>query len=300
MVTFTSNKGLGLPAVGGDTGAWGPPLNNNSSVLDASLGGSVTIPISSVAGALTLLASNYNNVFISFNGAITQNTVITLPAIGSFYVMQNITTGTSQFTVTLATTAAGSQQVGVPPYQAQDVFTDGSNVRFRGLPHIGTYWDYSGSSVPGWVAACTVPPWLNCDGTAFSSATYPYLATILGGTTLPDSRGRVRAPLNQTTSRLLSSNGVDGNTFLAGGGLQTTTLSSLHLPQMVDPGHTHVFAVGTGTTTGNFVTRADNNGNNPYTSSAAFTGITYGSSAQIGTPVVQPTYISGLTLIRAG
>jgi len=302
MVTFTTNKALGLPAVGGDTGVWGPPLNNNSSVLDASLGGVTTIPISTVSGALTLLASNYSNTFIVFTGAITQNTVITLPAVGSFYTVRNTTTNTSAFIVTLQTTAAGGRAIGVPPGQSQDVYTDGTNVHFQGLPHIGAYWDYAGSSVPAWVAACTVPPWLNCDGTTFSSATYPYLATILGSTTLPDMRGRYRAYLNQGTARITSSAGVDGNTLAASGG-GMTTISSLHLPQMVDPTHFH----GTGVA-GAFMTNAGGAGppgvggsgtlliNN---TAAAATGITYGSSSQITLPL-SPTAIGGICLVRAG
>jgi len=301
MVTFTTNKSLGLPAVGGDTGVWGQPLNNNSSVLDASLGGAVSIPISSVSGALTLLASNYNNVFISFTGALTQNTVVTLPAVGSFYTVQNLTTTTSAFTVTLQTTAIGSQAIGCPPSRPQDILTDGTNVKFRGMHHIGEYWDYAGSSVPSWIAACTVPPYLNCDGTTFSSATYPYLATILGSTTLPDSKGRVRAYLNQGSGRLLSSNGVDGNTIFSGGGSQATTLSSLHLPKLVDPGHVHDVLTGASAGTGGAVLGAAAASNfAPSAADTHTTGITYGSSSQIGAPIIPPTFISGLCLIRAG
>lgn len=36
---------------------------------------------------------------------------------------------------------------------------------------------------------------LECDGSTFTSSTYPALTRILGGTTLPDIRGRVRADL---------------------------------------------------------------------------------------------------------
>lgn len=299
MVTFTTNKSLGLPQVGGDTGAWGPPLNNNSSILDASLGGSITVPISTVSGAITFLASNYTNTFISLTGAITQNTIVTLPAVGSFYTFRNTTTNTSAFTVTLQTTAAGGRVIGVPPGQSQDVYTDGTNVHFQGLPHIGAYWDYAGSSVPNWVAACTTPPWLNCDGTAFSSATYPYLATILGGTTLPDSRGRFRATLNQTTGRITSSAGVDGNTVAASGG-GMTTISSLHLPQLIDPTHSHNTTVSNQPPSNPGQYQYGGGGSVFTTPTAASaTGITYGSTAQITLPL-SPTYIGGLTLIRAG
>lgn len=308
MVTFTTNKGFGLPAVGGDSGVWGPPINNNSSALDASLGGSVVIPISSISGALTLLASNYLNVFITFTGTVTQNTIVTFPAVGSFYTIQNQMGGSSQFTLTLATTAVGSQVIGCPPFQTQDIMTDGSNVKFRGLPHVGAYWDYAGSSVPNWVSACTVPPWLNCDGTAFSSATYPYLATIFGGTTLPDSRARVRMANDQGTGRVTSTGaGFSGGTNFAAGGIQSITLSSLHLPQLIDPGHGHSLSpsvfqnMAKGTITNDQVLTTDPiAGLGQVLISSALTGITYGSTSQISVNSMQPTYVGGITMVRAG
>lgn len=295
MVTFTANKALGMPLVGGDVGVWGQPLNNNSSVLDASLGGVATIPISSVSGAITLLASNYNNVYLVFTGTLTQNTIVTFPSVGSFYYVSNLTNASSQFTVTAASTGSVSV-IGLPPGQTQAIATTAAAVAYLGLPQIGTYWDYSGSSVPNWVSACTVPPWLPCDGTIFSSATYPYLSNILGGTTLPDSKGRVRASLNQGTTRLSTiSGGVDGNTLFAGGGLDTETMT---IAQM--PAHSHTYVNGDlilierSTTTGGTVSVPA--GGNLFLNSSA-TDLTGGSSAH---PNVQPTYIGGITMVRAG
>lgn len=308
MVTFTSNKGLGLPVVGGDAGAWGPPLNNNSSILDASLGGFSLISVSSVSGALTLLASNSNNVYLFFSGSITQNTVVTMPTIGSIYWMDNLTAGSSQFTLTVTSTGASASVIGLPPATLTSIFTaSNGSIGYLNLPPVGTYWDYAGSSVPNWVTACSTPPWVNCDGTIISSVTYPNLVNILGGTTLPDSRGRGRSALNQGTGRLNSSNGVDGNTLLAAGGNQAVTLSSLHLPQLQDIQHTHGYTINGGGTIP--VGGAGQGGagaayelltTSPFTINSAFTGLTYGSSAQIGTPNVQPTYMGGITMVRAG
>ena len=297
MVTYTTNKGLGLPSVGGDAGAWGGPLNNNSSVLDASLGGVVTIAVSSVSGALTLLASDYNNIFLTFTGTLTQATTITLPSIGSFYVVQNLTGGSSVYPLTLVTAAAG-QTIGAPPNDTSEIMTDGTNVKFRGLPPVGSYWDHCGSSVPWWVSACTVPPWLYCNGATFSSASYPALANYLGGNTLPDSRGRFRATLNDGQSRILSSvTGVNGNVILSSGG--TTVLSSQNIPPVpyTDPGHVHGIN-GTAILGGGGAGLSLTSGSTAVYTNSQVTGITIGSTAPTG--FVPPSYIGGLTFVRAG
>jgi hypothetical protein len=218
--------------------------------------------------------------------------------------------------VTALTTAAGGLQIGFPFGEPCEIFTDGTNAKYRGIGRVGTYWDYAGSSVPSWITACTVPPYLNCDGTSFSSATYPQLATILGGTTLPDARGRYRATLNQTTGRITSgTGGIDGNTTLASGGTQAATLSSQNLPNVnfniTDPTHLHAapsvtgpgqYLYGTSSATGltlttgggfNFTTLAQTAG--------ALTGITVNSGGSgTGLQTLPPSYIGGLTLIRAG
>ena len=236
----TVNKGLAQPTRGSDVGTWDVPVNGNMGIIDNSFGGVATIPLTN--SPVTLSAAQYQCNFLIFTGALSGSVPITFPAVGSFYTVQNLTSNTSNFQVTFLTTAGG-QAIGCPWGEPIDVFTDVTNVKFRNLGRVGTYWDYSGSSVPAWVTACTVPPYLNCDGTSFSSATYPILATILGGTTLPDSKGGVRYTLNQGSARLTSSGGVDGNTLLARGGIQTITISSQSLPNttfpVTDPGHHH-------------------------------------------------------------
>lgn len=48
---------------------------------------------------------------------------------------------------------------------------------------VGMVTPYMGSSAPD--------RWLICDGATFSAATYPALSALLGGTTLPNLKGRV-------------------------------------------------------------------------------------------------------------
>lgn len=303
----TPNKQLYQPARGADVGTWDTPVNANWGVIDNSFGGVSTIQLSNAS--VTLSQAQYQNAFLVFTstvaGGLAANVTITMPNIGSFYTVQNLTTNTSAFNVTLATTVLGGQQIALPWGEAVEIFTDGTNVKFVGLGRVGEYWDYAGSSVPSWVTACTVPPYLNCDGTAFSSATYPVLATILGGTTLPDSRGSYRATLNQGTARITSgtsTGGVDGNTLLSRGGSQTVTLSSRNMPPipLTDPGHQHDL-------TESITNLAAGSGAGlQYQSSIgrktaiATTGITGGSTSPTNFSVLPPTYVGGITMVRAG
>lgn len=307
-ITTTSNKSLVKVTVGTEAGTWGPYINGNQDLLDNFLGGTATIALTN--SPVTLSSAQYQCAFIRFTGAITANVAITFPAVGSFYTIINDTTNSSNFIVTALTTAAGGRTIGLPPGNMTAILTDGVNARFSGLPPVGTYWDYGGSSVPAWVSACTIPPYLNCDGTTFSSATYPNLHAVLGGSNaLPDLRGRVRAYLNQGTGRITNGiSGIDGNTLKAAGGVQTNgeNIGVNNLPNydlsVNDPGHTHsIFPSPSG---GQYTAGGSNGplGNGSNTGSAN-TGITVnsgGSGDTFGFPIMQPTCIGGLTLIRGG
>lgn len=326
----TPNKGLEQPARGSLVGVWDTPVNANMDVVDASFGGTATIALTN--SPVILSSAQYRNIFITFTGALSGNCAITFPVVGSIYTIQNLTSNTSAFQVTLQTTAAGSQIIGAPWGVPTDIMTDASgNVKFRNMQQVGDFKDFVGSSVPAWVSNCTIPPYLNCDGTSFSSATYPVLATILGGTTLPDAKGRVRATLNQGSARITSGSstgGVDGNTNLSAGGSQTTTLSSQNMaPSPVVDDHVHaMFSSGTATGTGQFFSNGADPTATPSanldvgfyqnynmsrvsatptavygrTGVASSGGITVGSTSPTNFSNLPPIYVGGLTLIRAG
>lgn len=296
MSTFTTALDLELIPRGADTGIWDTPTNSNWSIVDAAIGQIATISLNN--SNVVLSAAQFQCRQITFNSTLTGSVTITFPStFTKDYLIEHACTGSSAFTITLATTASGGLAICPPPGEAVECFNDGTNLKYRNFGRIGSYMDYAGSSVPNWVSGCTIPPYLNCDGTSVSSNSYPVLFGLIGAT-LPDLRGRAPVYANQGTGRVTSSGGLDGNTLFAGGGSQTTTLSSLHLPQLSDPGHFHTTTGGLGGSNVFGITvTVDHSQSQP--TDTKTTGITYGSSAQIGAPIVQPSVVTGLRLIRA-
>lgn len=295
----TQNTSMFVPIRGTDQGTWDIPVNTNFNYLDFMLGGVTTYTPTNTP--ITMASTAAQAAIIRLTGTLTGNVAITMAGINKLWTVENLLTNSpSSFCVSFASTS-GSVVVGAPP-GAQDIYYDGINVKYRMLDRIGNYSDYVGTAVPTWVSVCTVPPYLNCNGTAFSSGTYPILANLLGTTTLPDARGKSRLTLDQSAGILSSAViGFSPNTVSAAGGQTTVTLSSLHLPKLVDVSHTHVTNAaingGGSGTPGPFTQPL--NGEGAATIQAAFTGLTYGSSAQIAVNTVQPSFMGGITMIRA-
>jgi microcystin-dependent protein len=130
---------------------------------------------------------------------------------------------------------------------------DTGSVEYVGVPPGLIMWD-----------SFTTPPegWLLCYGQAVSRTTYARLFARIstthgtgdGSTTfnLPDLRGRVVAGQDDmggsSANRLTGlTDGVNGDTFGAAGGLESTVLTEAQLPAhthtatVTDPGHTHQF-----------------------------------------------------------
>jgi microcystin-dependent protein len=298
MVTFTTNKALTLPANSSFVGTWDVPVNGNMSILDAALGGFTTLTLNN--GVTVLSTAQSQNVFLTLQSTLTGSCIIEFPVgVSGFYTVQNLCTGSSQFIVQLTVGAGVGQTIACPPYEPFDILVDGTNVKFRNFGRIGTYWEYAGSSVPAWVTGCSINPYLNCDGTTFSSATYPALANLIG-TTLPDSRGRTRFNLSQGTGRITSTGGIDGTTLFAAGGSQSVALTSQNMPPVpiTDPGHSHT--LNQSGLQGGPNTAATGGGAGTGFTGTAVTNITAGSSSPTPAPVLPPGYVGGITLVRAG
>jgi len=306
----TANTSMSVPIRGSDTGTWDLPVNGNFNILDAMFGGVTTVAVSSTN--IVLASSQGQTAILRFTGTLLATISVKLPSIYKGWTIDNqITNSPSSFCLQIVSTSA-TFGLGAPP-GTNDIYYDGVSIKYRNMGQLGEYWDYAASTVPSWVPACSNVPWLNCDGTVISSATYPQLVNTLGTTTLPDSRGRFRGTLNQTTGRLTSAGGgVDGNTILAAGSSETSVLGTSNLPAytpsgtisssisgsvpaaatlQVPPQSGATVGVGGTTSGGSFVSGV--------TIISSFTGSAQGG---VSNPFskVPPAYIGGITMIRTG
>lgn len=224
----TVNRSLVVQATGANVGTWGTVSNGNYNLLDTIVGGLTSI--STTGGSTTLNAAQLACGTISVSGALSSNAQLYFPSVQGWWSIENLTTGSFVLQV-CAAGASATQIIAVPPGEITDIQINGTVAKFRNLGRVGVYEDIADATVPAWITSCTVPPYLNCDGTTFSAATYPYLNTKLGGNTLPDLRGGSRATLNQGTGRITTAgSGVDGNTRFSRGGVETQGLTLPQLP----------------------------------------------------------------------
>jgi len=302
--TFTPNIQLEEPARGDQVGVWDTPVNNNMTLVDLVVGGTVSISLNN--SPVVLSAAQFECKTLFFSSTLTGNVDITFPtSFTKSYEIFHSCTGSSAFTITLRTTLAGSNFVCAPPGTIAEIANLGGNIYYKNLERIGSYWDYAGSSVPNWVSGCAVAPYLATIGSTFVTATYPVLAMILGGGTLPDTRGRTRVAADGGAGRLSSAvAGFNPDTVGAGGGSQNPQQHT-HTISITDPGHAHVntFRLGQQTGGGSFPAFGQNDqANFTYNSCSATTGITAtASNSGTGTAGnIPPAYIGGITMIRAG
>lgn len=249
----TVNSALIIPATGADVGAWGSAaLNPNFVAIDGLLGGVTTIGLSNVPVTLTAPSGSITpsagpnqaqNAVLRLTGALTGAVTITLPLPG-YYIVENLTTG--NFVVTLRGVTA-TQVIGIDQGMCQHIYNDGANVRFVNLGETGKMELWAGiSAIPAWVTACTVPPYLLCDGSVHNFSDYPYLGakflSKFGGNGIstfgvPDPQGRVPLAYDGTGSRITAAGcGINGQTIGASADNQSVTLSASQIPAISSAG----------------------------------------------------------------
>lgn len=323
----TTNVLLAIPSHGSDVDTWDVPLNADFSSVDGFIGGVQAIAVSgttpvtltSPAGTPTPAGgpTQSQNMMLRLTGTPTGNVIITLPLPCRIFIDNQAAFSSGGF-VTLRAVGSG-QVVGVPFAAVTEYVNDGTNVKFANLtPFVGQFVDYAGASIPGWISASTVPPFLNCDGSTFSAVTYPLLATVLGGTTLPDLRGVARYTLNQGTGRLTSAgSGLDGNTNLSIKTSQSVTLTTLNLPPIASTNASQAITVAVAgsqipvtpntinSQSGGGSTGIAPNSNSTWSGISSISGnnsISVTSTGTTSTPfgVIGTGTVAGITMIRAG
>ena len=233
----TSNRGLIIPSHGADVDSWDSPLNNNFTVIDQ-LFGSI-LSIATTGGMTTLSSSQAQNAVLRISGALVANASIVLPAVQAMYVVENLTTNANYY-VQFSLNGVSGQVIAVPQGKTTSIFTDGTNVKFLHPSDPATYWDYGGAAAPVWIAACTVRPWLSCDGTVYNISDYPYLGAILGSSwggnglttfAVPELRNKVRVSLKSSSPLITSAiSGMDGSAFGSSSTSEGVVLDATKIP----------------------------------------------------------------------
>ena len=307
----TQNRGLVIPNTGSSPGSWGPIINGDFAILDTIVGGIASI--STNGGPTTLSPAQLACGTISITGNMNQYANIIFPAVQGWWSIENLTT--NGFPVFIQS-VGGAQQICMPPGEITDIQIGSSGVKYRNLGRVGSYLDLATASVPQWIANCTIPPYLLCDGSSFSATTYPQLVALIGTNITPDLRGRSRAMLNLSTNRITGAvTGINGDALFAAGGVQTSTLVTANLPQ-----HTHSGTTGVDSPDhGHNVAGGGSNGVTYSPGAGAYVGFAPSTALSAGANVrhahafttdggtgsntafsiMQPTTISGITLIRA-
>jgi microcystin-dependent protein len=128
----------------------------------------------------------------------------------------------------IATDAVGSSEIAANAVGIAELATAVQNF----LVPVGTIAMYGGATAP--------TGWLLCDGSSFNGTTYSSLNTVLGGTTLPDLRGRFPIGDNSTLTLL----GTGGSTTIGVNNLPShshanTAVLNSGTVTITDPGHSH-------------------------------------------------------------
>ena len=321
----SSNVLLALPVHGADVNTWDVPVNANSTAADGFFGGVVTVSLSNSpvtlsapSGVVIPTAGPFQsqNRILKFTGTLTGNVQVTLPLPGE-YTVQNLTVG--NFVVTFAAAGAGNVTA-TPSGSIMHVWNDGTNV-WPVKPTIPGALTFLGgvSAVPAWITACTVRPFLLCDGTVYNYSTYTALGNLYGGsfggngiTTfgVQDLRGRVPLAYDGTGTRItVAGCGLNGQTLGAAGGAQDVALTAGMMPTITSSNPSQAITVtstvnlpqnlGSTSTNGGSVPCINaNNINSPATSTGNNNiSVTSNNTGGSTTPTVPPAQVSGIWLV---
>lgn len=245
---YTPNKlGLIEPAAGSYSGTWDQPLFANWQTIDAALGGTTTITLSSSNVTLTIpifpanpnppsVATSAQNLRILLNGTLSANVSVNLPAsVPGMWIIDN-QTAASAFTVTIKTSASGSSGITPPRGYLTYVYSDGTNVRYADQGNVV-------ANVPQAVPAGVIAPfagtaapsgYLFCDGSPVSRSTYAALFAAIS-TTWGNGDGSTTFNLPDLRNMFLRGSGASAVGVYEADDFKSHT----HTATVTDPGHAH-------------------------------------------------------------
>lgn len=321
----TVNILLSVPTRGSNVGTWDTPVNGDFSSIDGHIGGAASISLSGSNVTLTSPTgtatpgggpTQAENAIIKLTGTLSANVVLTFPLPGEYIVRNNCTVGA--FYVQARALGTGNV-VGIPDGRAVKIWNDGIDADFCDAPEVGSALDLhcNTTTLPRWITACSVLPYLIKNGGVHTASLYPVLASRLGSTYggngittfgVPDELSRVRLPVDSSGSagRITSAvSGINGTTFASAGGSQALQAHT-HGASVTDPGHVHVlsYAQSGDTATGgasgrsNFLSAGQvSNTNNATTSISVTVNAVTGASTGAGGNM-PPGIVSFLPLIK--
>ena len=236
-MTTTTNKSLNEPAIG--SSSWGGPLNDNFTYLDAALGSSTSLSLTSV----TLTVSQYRSLVLSVSGANSAAIVYTIPAgVGGQWIVSNQTTGTGTITVI-------QSGIGVACTNGKHtlVYANGAGV------YTADDWQSGGGGGGGSPGGSTNSIQYNTSGTFGGSANFTYDGTNV------NQLGSTNAELRYTINNQLTGASVASSLYLTAGtvgsgiyGSLSTWNNSSTSPYMQLSGSAAVATINHGFTTHNF------------------------------------------------
>lgn len=134
--SYTTNKYIEKPAYNdyaGDPTGWSGPVNTDWDIIDAALGGVLSLNATGSVGTAAISIANAKNLIINITGTMTGNAIYTLPAnsaatgiVGGQWIVYNNTTG--NYTVTISPVSGGGTSVVCTQGVRSSIYSDGINV----------------------------------------------------------------------------------------------------------------------------------------------------------------------------
>jgi len=125
-ITTTNNKGLNVIDPGTEVDTWGPPLNDNSSIVDACLGNVVVINVTSQSSYL-LIDAEYQSAAIYIEGVLNSgNVTVEMPdGVSSQMTFINATTQTDSTSTLLIGWQTGGNTISIQQNTTKILTGDG-------------------------------------------------------------------------------------------------------------------------------------------------------------------------------